>query len=79
MTVGSTYSTIFTGIFKPLGNLLTLPVGTATVEHSFNQVKMVKTRLYCRLNDENLAQLMQIVIEIVIKVNSCLQMTLIKL
>ena len=42
---------------------LTLPVGTATGERSFSQMKLVKTRLHCRLNDANLAQLMQIVVE----------------
>ena len=52
---GNTYATMFPNIFKLLDILLTLPVGTATVEHSFSQMKMVKTRLRSRLNDVNLA------------------------
>ena len=33
-------------------------IGTTPVEHSFCQMKMVKTRLHARLNDVNLAHLM---------------------
>ena len=54
---------MFPNIFKLLDILLTLPVGTATLEHSFSQMKMVKTRLRSRLNDVNLARLMRIAIE----------------
>ena len=43
--------------------LLTLPVGTATVECSFSQMKMIKTRLRNRLPDCNLSRLMRIAIE----------------
>ena len=43
--------------------MLTLPVGTATVERSFSQMKMIKTRLRNRLNDTNLKRLMRIAIE----------------
>ena len=52
----NTYATtcIFPNIFKLLDILLTLSVGTATVERSFSQMKMVKTRLRSRLNDVNL-------------------------
>ena len=63
MWSGNTYATMFPNIFKLLDILLTLPVGTATVEHSFSQMKMVKTRLRSRLNDVNLARLMRIAIE----------------
>ena len=45
MTALNTYATIFPNIFKLLDILLTLPVGTATLECSFSQMKMVKTRL----------------------------------
>ena len=34
--------------------ILTIPVGTATVEHSFRQMKLVKTRLCNRLSDRNM-------------------------
>ena len=36
---------------------------TATVERSFNQMKIVQTSLCYRLNDINLARLMRIAIE----------------
>ena len=54
---------MFPNIFKLLDILLTLPVETATVERSFSQMKMVKTRLRFRLNDVNFARLMKIAIE----------------
>ena len=38
-------------------------MATATVEHSFSHMKIVKTRLHNRLSDINLARLMRIVIE----------------
>ena len=42
--------------------ILALPVGTATVERSFSQMKMIKTG-FDRLNDSNLTRLMRIAIE----------------
>ncbi len=59
----NTYTDIFPEIFKLLNILLTLPVGTATVERSFSQMKLVKTRLRNRVSDINLARLMRIAIE----------------
>ena len=50
-------------IFSSFQALLSLPVGTATVELSFSQMKMVKTRQCSRLNDVYLARLMRIAIE----------------
>ena len=38
-------------------------VGTATVERSFSQMKMIKTRLRNRLGDLNLSRIMRIAIE----------------
>ena len=52
---GGTYE-----MFKLINIMLTLPVGTATVERSFSQMKMIKTRLRNRLNDTNLKRLMRI-------------------
>ena len=43
--------------------LLALPVGTATVERTFSQMKLVKTRLRNRISDTNLTRLMRIAIE----------------
>ena len=48
---------------KLLNILLTLPVGTATVERSFSDMKMIKTRLRNRLSDDNLQHLMRVAIE----------------
>ena len=51
MEGSGTYSEIFPEIFKLLEILLALPVGTATVERSFSEMKLVKTRLRNRLSD----------------------------
>ena len=42
---------------------MTIPVGTASVERSFSQMKMIKTRLRNRLGEDNLSNLMKIAIE----------------
>lgn len=42
---------------------LTIPVGTASVERSFSQMKMIKTRLRSRLGEVSLSHLMKIAIE----------------
>ena len=57
------YGGIFPEMFKLINIMLTLPVGTATVERSFSQMKIIKTRLRNRLNDTNLKRLMRIAIE----------------
>ena len=57
------YGGIFPEMFKLINIMLTLPVGTATVEGSFSQMNMIKTRLRNRLNDTNLKRLMRIAIE----------------
>ena len=57
------YGGIFPEVFKLINIMLTLPVGTATVEMSFSQMKMIKTRLRNHLNDTNLKKLMRIAIE----------------
>ena len=57
------YADIVPEIIKLLNTLLVLPVGTASVERSFSQMKLVKTRLRSRINDHNLARLMRIATE----------------
>ena len=57
------YVGIFPEMYTIINIMLTLPVGTATVERSFSQMKMIKTRLRNRLSDDNLARLMRIAIE----------------
>ena len=59
----SNYSVIFPEIFKIMNILLVIPVGTASVERSFSQMKTIKTRLCNRLADTTLARLMRIAIE----------------
>ena len=49
--------------FQKYSSLLALPVGTVTVEHSFSQMKLIKSRLRSRISDINLARLMHIAIE----------------
>ena len=63
MESGSSYSNIFSETFELMNILLTLPIGTASVERSFSQVKMIKTRLRNCLTDVTLAQLMRTAIE----------------
>ena len=53
----------YNDIFRLMDILLTLPVGTATVERSFSQVKLVKTHLRNRLSDNTLPKLTRIAIE----------------
>ena len=42
---------------------LSIPVATASVERSFSQMKLIKTRLRSRLCDTSLSHLMKIAIE----------------
>ena len=63
MELGDGYADLFPEMFKLLNISLALPLGTASVGRSFNQMKLVKTRLRSRLNDCNLASLMRIAIE----------------
>ena len=42
---------------------LSIPVATASVERSFSQMKLIKTRLRSSLNDTSLSHLMKIAIE----------------
>ena len=63
MEASGAYTGIFPEMFKLLNIILTLPVGTASVELSFSYMKLIKTRLRNRLSDVNLARLMRIAIE----------------
>ena len=53
----------FPNVMKLLEIAVTLPVGTATVERSFSDMKLIKTRLRSHLTEESLAHLMRITIE----------------
>ena len=63
MEKSGAYTGIFPDMFKLLNIILVLPVGTASVERSFSQMKQIKTRLRNRLNAVNLARLMRIAVE----------------
>ena len=63
MEATEAYRGIFPHTFKLIYILLSMPIGTATVERSFSEMKMIKTRLRNRLSDYNLKRLMTIVIE----------------
>ena len=58
MESGDEYGGIFPEMFKLLNILPVLLIGTASVERSFSQTKLVKTRLWSRLNSRSLARLM---------------------
>lgn len=65
MESSSAYTDIFPAMFMLMDLILSLPVGTArlSVERSFSQMKLVKTRLRNRITDSNLPKLMRIAIE----------------
>ena len=63
MQTSEAYKGIFPQTFSLLNIILSLPIGTATVERSFSDMKMIKTRLRNRLSDCNLSRLMLIAIE----------------
>ena len=63
MNKSHTYGRIFPETWKLLNIIMALPVGTATVERSFSQMKLIKTRLRSRLSDLNLEHLIKISIE----------------
>ncbi len=63
MNKSHTYRGIFPETWKLLNITMALPVDTATVERSFSEMKLIKTRLRSRLSDLNLEHLMKISIE----------------
>ena len=63
MNKSHTYGEIFPGTWKLLNIKMALPVGTATVDRSFSQMKLIKTLLHSSLSDSNLEHLMKISIE----------------
>ena len=48
------YGCVCPEMFRLINIMLKLPVGTATVERSFSQMKIIETRLRHHLNDSNL-------------------------
>ena len=56
-------NTMFPNLHKLAVVCVTIPVSTASVERSFSQMKLIKTRLRNSLNEGNLSHLMKISIE----------------
>ena len=55
--------TLFPNLSKIDAICLSIPVTTASVERSFSQMKLIKTRLRSSLNDKSLSNLMKIALE----------------
>ena len=55
--------TLFSNLSKIGAICLSIPVTTASVERSFSQMKLIKTRLRSSLNDKSLSNLMKIALE----------------
>ena len=55
--------TLFSNLSKIGAVCLSIPVTTASVERSFSQMKLIKTRLRNSLNDKSLSNLMKIALE----------------
>ena len=55
--------TLFPNLSKIGAICLSIPVTTASVERSFSQMKLIKTRLRSSLNDKSLSNLMKIALE----------------
>ena len=55
--------TLFPNLRKIGAICLSIPVTTASIERSFSQMKLIKTRLRSSLNDKILSNLMKIALE----------------
>ena len=62
--------TMFPNISTLAKICLAIPVGTASVERSFSQMKLIKTRLRNRIGQSSLSYLMKIAIETLEKLTS---------
>ena len=56
--------TMFPNLNRLAKICLSIPVGTASVEISFSQMKMIKTRLRNHIGESSLSSLMKIAIEL---------------
>ena len=63
LITNDTLATMFPSLHKIASIRLTIPVSTASVERSFSQIKLIKTRLKNSLNDIRLSHLMKIAIQ----------------
>ena len=63
LSTNSMMQTMFPNLSILANVCLTIPVGTASVERSFSQMKMIKSRLRNQLGEANLSYLMKITLE----------------
>ena len=63
LTMNSMLIAMFPNLSIIANICLSIPVGTASVERSFSQIKMIKTRLRNLLGELSLSLLMKIAIE----------------
>ena len=63
LVINETLISLFPNLNTLASICLTIPIGTASVERSFSQMKIIKTRLRSRLGEKNLSHLMKIAIE----------------
>ena len=63
LVTNETLITMFPNLNTLASICLAIPVGTASVERNFSQMKMIKTRFRNRLGEKSLSHLMKIAIE----------------
>ena len=63
LVINETLISMFPNLNTLASICLTIPIGTASVERSLSQMKMIKTRLRSRLGEKSLSHLMKIAIE----------------
>ena len=63
LAINDTLLALLPNLHKLACCCLSLPIGTASVERSFSQMKLIKTRLCIRLGELSLSRLMKIAIE----------------
>ena len=63
LAINDTIIALLPNLHKLAVIFLSLPVATASVERSFSQMKMIKTRLRNRIGELSLSNLMKIAIE----------------
>ena len=63
LVTNETLISMFPNLNTLVSICLTIPIGTASVERSFSQMKMIKTRLRSCLGEKSLSHLMKISVE----------------
>ena len=63
LVTNETLSSMFPNLNTSASICLTIPIGIASVERSFSQIKMIKTHLRSRLGEKSLSHLIKIATE----------------